>query len=75
MVQQVVSIPDKDLSLFLELAKKLKWKVMPNLGILVEPEVEYNLTPEQISILEESSKVTSNLCLSAEESLRKLGEL
>ena len=28
MVQQVVNIPDEDLSLFLELAKKFKWKII-----------------------------------------------
>ena len=75
MVQQVVRIPDEDLSLFLELAKKFKWKIMSNTSTMQEPVIDYVLTSEQIVILEESAKVPTNLCLSAEESLRKLDEL
>lgn len=73
MTQQVVTIPDKDLALFLELAKKFKWKV--------EKEKSSNsvdnfvLTPEHLAILEESSKTPRHLCISAEESLKRLNEL
>jgi hypothetical protein len=75
MVQKIVNIPEEDLSLFLELAKKFDWEVMPKTSRMEEPEIGYVLSPQQVAILEESSKTTSHLHLSAEESLRKLDEL
>jgi len=73
MIQQVVTIPDKDLALFLELAKKFKWKVENEKSDTIND--DFVLTPEHIAILEESSKTPSHLCISAEESLKRLNEI
>ena len=75
MLQKVINIPEEDLSLFLELAKKFDWEIMPKTSTMEEPEVEYTLTPNQLAILDESAKSPLHLYLSAEESLRKLDEL
>jgi hypothetical protein len=61
MVQQIVTIPDKDLTLFLELAKKFKWKVDK------EASSNFVLTPEQLTVLEERSKTPFSECISKEE--------
>jgi hypothetical protein len=71
MVQQIVNIPEKDMALFLELAKKMKWKI--DNSATLKP--NFILSEEQIAILEESSKTPNHLCLSAEESINRLNEL
>lgn len=75
MVQKIVNIPEEDLSLFLELAKKFDWKIMSETSKMEEPEVEYKLTPEQIIILEERSKTPFSECVSKEDFLKFIDEL
>ncbi len=71
MVQQIVNIPEKDLSLFLELAKKMKWKVSE----FVPQSIDFELNEEQLNFLKESSKAPNNTCLTVEESMQKLNDL
>lgn len=71
MVQQIVNIPEKDMHLFLMLAKKMKWKVEK----MKNETDHFELSPEQIAILDERSKAPRSEFISAEESLRRLDEL
>jgi len=71
MVQQVVNIPDEDLSLFLELAKKFKWKIIGK----TEEQNNFVLSEEQVDYLAERSKVPFNECLSKDEFFKYIDEL
>jgi hypothetical protein len=69
MIQQTVQIPEKDISLFLELAKKFKWKVD------LKEKTAFELSDEQLDLLKKSSKTPAHLCFSGEDSLLKLNDL
>jgi hypothetical protein len=69
MIQQTIHIPDKDLSLFLELVKKFRWKLDSTTT------TNFELNAIQLDLLEKSSSTPSDLCISDEESLAKLNEL
>ena len=71
MVQQIVNIPEKDMALFLELAKKMKWKI--DNSATLKP--NFILSEEQIAILEESSKTPNENCLSKEDFFNQLDEI
>ena len=73
MTQQVVTIPDKDLTLFLEHAKKFNWKVEKEKSNNIND--DFVLTPEHIAILEESSKTPREKCLSKDEFFKYIDEL
>lgn len=75
MVQKVINIPEEDLSLFLELAKKFDWEIMPKTCTMEDPEVEYKITPEQLAILDERSKTPINECVSKDDFLKFIDEL
>ena len=75
MVQKIINIPEEDLILFLELAKKFDWEIIPKTSTLEEPEVEYTLTPEQLAILDERSKTPFNECVSKDDFLKFIDEL
>ena len=71
MVQQVVNIPDEDLRLFLELAKKFKWKIIGK----TEEQNNFVLSEEQADYLAERSNVPFNECLSKDEFFKYIDEL
>ncbi len=73
MIQQVVTIPDKDLALFLELAKKFKWKVENEKSDTIND--DFVLTPEHIAILEESSKTPREKCITKDDFFKYIDEL
>lgn len=74
MVRQIVDIPEKDLVLFQELAKKHKWKIEKKDSIK-EAADNFVLTPAHLAILEESSNLPDEEYISAEESLKFLDSL
>lgn len=72
MMQQTVNIPDKDYHLFLEVAKKFKWKVQePDKQVLDN----FVITDKILAILDKRSATPNHLCISEEESLRRLNAL
>jgi len=72
MIQQTVNIPDKDYHLFLELAKKFKWKVQEADKQVVD---NFVITDKILAILDESSKTPDHLCISEEDFFKHLDEL
>ncbi|TAF74134.1 MAG: hypothetical protein EAZ53_10475 [Bacteroidetes bacterium] len=72
MLQQTLSVPEKDYKLFLEVAKRFRWKVKTPLKNNMDAPI---FDKKTLAMLDERSKVSNNLCLTAEESLRLLNEL
>ncbi len=72
MIQQTLNIPDKDYRLFLEVAKKFKWKIQ-------EPQKQavdgFVITDKMLAILDKSSQTPDHLCISEEDFFKKLDEL
>jgi len=72
MIQQTVNIPDKDYHLFLEVAKKFKWKVQETNKPVVD---NFVITDKILAILDESSQTPNDLCISEKDFLKHLDEL
>lgn len=72
MLQQTLSVPEKDYKLFLEVAKRFRWKVKTPLQNQMDVPV---FDKKILAMLDERSKVSNDFCLTAEESLRLLNEL
>jgi len=66
MVRQIVDIPEKDLVLFKELAKKHIWKIEKR-DLNKEAADNFVLTPAHLAILEESSNLPEEECISKKE--------
>jgi hypothetical protein len=65
MTQRLVTIPDKDIDLFLGLAKKFKWKVAEE--IKQAPQDNFILSDNQLSVLEERANTPFSECVSKED--------
>jgi 3'-phosphoadenosine 5'-phosphosulfate (PAPS) 3'-phosphatase len=73
MIQQTVTLPDKDYQLFLELVKHFSWEV-DNQPVTKSDE-SILLGKNIIAMLEKRAKTPNHLCLSEEESNLRLNEL
>ena len=74
MVRQIVDIPEKDLVLFQELAKKHKWKIEKKDSIK-EVADNFVLTPAHLAILEESSNLPDEESVTKKEFFKFLDSL
>jgi hypothetical protein len=74
MVRQIVDIPEKDLVLFQELAKKHKWKIEKKDSIK-EVADNFVLTPAHLAILEESSNPPDEESVTKKEFFKFLDSL
>lgn len=65
MVQRLVTIPDKDIELFLGLAKKFKWKVTEeNKQATLD---NFILSDNQLAMLKERANTPFDECVSKED--------
>ena len=74
MVKQIVNIPEKDISLFMQIAEIMKWEVSKTDDSKKNID-EFVLTLEQTKILEERSKTPKSEFISKNDFFKFIDEL